>query len=340
MNKTLLALAFLCCMGTAATAQLSRADSMRNALLNDNIDTVAWVHTGTFNLGINQGFLHNWAAGGELGSLSVNSILNARLVHLNHNKVWTNTLDAAYSLFYAYSNQFVPRKIDDRLELTSKYGIQLDTSKDFFLTGLFNFRSQFTDGYDYSIPNWDAMPTSSFMSPAYLTLAIGMEYSKGTNLSLFLSPIAARYTFADRLYTTRFPEGAFGIAYGETSRFELGAYFSGRYTTEISKNVTFRTRLDLYSNYLAKDKTDTLGNVVKTDSPGNIDIFWDNFFSFKISRFFSFTFAATLVYDNDIPFMTIYVDEAGIVQQKAEPGMGLGWWQVKQILTFGFEYKF
>jgi hypothetical protein len=178
------------------------------------------------------------------------------------------------------------------------------------------------------------------MSPAYLTLGIGMEYRKGSNFTLFLSPIAARLTFVDRYYTLRNQTGAFGVEYGEKSRMELGAYFAGTYKVDINKNTFYRARVTLYSNYLAKDKTDTLGTVIKTDHPGNIDVFVDNVFSLKVSKYLNLLFNLTVIYDNDIPYEKTYVDEAGLVQQKNDPGKDLGWMQVKQTMTLGLTYKF
>lgn len=342
MKKLLLALA-----GTAsciaANAQLQQTDDVKKSLSFDNKDTVAWVKGGVFALGVNEGFLHNWAAGGEIASMTINGQFNGYLNRIYHQHLWTNNLDMTYGLFYAYSNNFVPRKLDDRVDFTSKYGVQLGKSKEerhWYLAGLFNFKSQFTKGYDYTVPNWDSFSTSKFLSPGYFIGAVGIEYRRD-NLSLFLSPVAARVTVADKYYTLMRPEGAFGIEYGKTSRFELGAYFTGRYQVEVNKKLLFKTRVDLYTNYLAKDKKDTLGNVVKKDNPGNIDILWDNFFSWKMSRHISLTLAATLIYDNDIPYQDTYTDPStGDVIKKDEPGQGLGWWQIKQIMTVGFEYRF
>ena len=326
--------------GLNAQAQIDQTDEWKKSLSTENKDTVAWVKGGVFSVGLNEGFLHNWAAGGEVVSMTINGQFNGYLNRIMHHHIWTNNLDMTYGLFYAYSNSFVPRKIDDRIDFTSKYGVQIGQNENLYLAGLFNFKSQFTKGYDYSVPNWDSFSTSEFLSPAYFTGAIGIEYRKGSNLSLFLSPLAARITVADRKYTSMKPEGAFGVQYNETTRFELGAYFSGRYQTEISKKLLFKTRVDLYANYLAKDKKDSTGMVVKKDNPGNIDILWDNFVSYKMSKHLSLTLAATFIYDNDIPYEKTYVNTAGAEIVKDEPGTGLGWWQVKQVLAIGIEYRF
>lgn len=339
MLKQLLLSGILLC-SLNAQAQIDQTDEWKKSLSTENKDTVAWVKGGVFSVGLNEGFLHNWAAGGEVVSMTINGQFNGYLNRIMHHHIWTNNLDMTYGLFYAYSNSFVPRKIDDRIDFTSKYGVQIGQNENLYLAGLFNFKSQFTKGYDYSVPNWDSFSTSEFLSPAYFTGAIGIEYRKGSNLSLFLSPLAARITVADRKYTSMKPEGAFGVQYNQTTRFELGAYFSGRYQTEINKKLLFKTRVDLYANYLAKDKKDSTGMVVKKDNPGNIDILWDNFVSYKMSKHLSLTLAATFIYDNDIPYEKTYINTAGAEIVKDEPGTGLGWWQVKQVLAIGIEYRF
>lgn len=340
MKKQLLiaALSLSACSGTFA--QLNKVDEVKKQLQTENVDTVAWVHSGVLTIGANTGFLHNWAAGGELGSLLVNGIFSGRLDRLNHRDIWSNNLDMTYGLTYNYSTAFIPRKTDDRIDFTSKYGMMLDTANNIFLTGLFNFKSQFTKGYDYSIPNWDSMSTSAFMSPAFFTTAIGFEYRKGSDISIFLSPIAARMITADKFYTLSNPEGMFGVPYGKTSVFQLGAYFSGRYTANISKKMIYKTRVDLYGNYLAKDTKDSTGKVIKKDAPTNINILFDNLFSWKVSKVVNITLGLTFMYDNNIPYSRTYTDAAGNEVPKNEPGEWLGWTQVKQVTTIGISYKF
>jgi hypothetical protein len=327
--------------GTAAHAQLSSYDdlSKKNAETK-NVDTVAWIYNGALNIGINQGILHNWAAGGELASLTVNGLFNGTLTRYNNRILWTNNLDAAYGLFYAYSNSFVPRKTDDRIDLTSKYGYRMSDSGNFYLTALFNAKTQFTKAYNYDVPEWDTFSTSKFLSPLYLTFAPGIEYRKGSQISVFFSPAAARFTFVDKYYTSRDETGAFGVENGKSMRFELGAYLSARYVKDLSKMVSFRSRLDMYSNYLAKNVKDEQGMVVRKDNPGNIDILWDNFISFKFYKYFSINFGVLAIYDNDVPYNKTYVDANGIQQEKNEPYDALGWWQIKQVMSVGFNYKF
>lgn len=344
MKKIILALGVA---GTVASSSAQNMDlnefknlSAKGAVAKTNLDTVAWIYGGTLAIGFNQGLLHNWAAGGELASLTANGAFNGHATRYKNRHILTNNLDANYGLFYAYSNRFVPRKTDDRIDLTSKYGYKLSKKTDLYFTALFNAKSQFTKAYNYDLPSWDTTSTSRFLSPLYATLAPGVEYRKGSELSVFFSPIAARFTHVSREYTERLPEGAFGVRNGHTTRFEIGAYMTARYVKDISPNISYRGRLDLYSNYLAKDAYDDAGVLVKRDNPGNIDVMWDNFLSFKFFKYFSINLGITAIYDNDVPYYK-YVDNGqGQMIPKDEPYQGLGWWQVKQTMNIGFNYKF
>ena len=343
MKKAFLLLIGGLLLGAQSQAQISDyqqfMEKSKKSTVTRNVDTVAWIYDGSLNIGVNQGILHNWAAGGELASMTVSGLFNGNLTRYKHRKVWANNLNAAYGLFYAYSNSFVPRKTDDRIDLTSRYGYQLKDSSKFFITALLNAQTQFTKGYDYEAPNWRDFSTSDFLSPLYVTLAPGIEYRDGSQFSVFYSPVALRGTFVSKYYTTKDSAGAFGVDYNKTFRFELGSYLSARYGLTVSKHFSFRTRLDLYCNYLTKD-TYLNGNLVKRDNPGNIDILWDNALTFSFAKYFAVNIGLTAIYDNDVPYVKTYTDENGVVQPKDEPFSGLGWWQVKQVMTIGFNYKF
>ncbi len=311
----------------------------KKVIASTNIDTVAWLYDGNFHLGINQALLHNWQAGGELASFTASSLFYGTLTRYNGRHLWTNNLDMAYGLLYTFSNDFVPRKIDDRIDLTSKYGYRLTDSGNLFFTTLFNARTQFTKAYNYDLTGWDTFSTSRFLSPLYATLAPGIEYRRGEEISIFFSPLASRLTYVDKYYTTKLPEGAFGVAFDKTIRFELGAYLTARYKKQITENIAYQTRLDLYSNYLAKDQ-ELNGIVVKEDNPGNIDVMWDNQLSFKFYKYFSFNIGVLAIYDNDVPYYRFVDDGTGNMIEKREPVKGLGWWQIKQMMSLGFNYKF
>src|ERR1035437_7892280 len=220
IKKLLLSLVLCQLCFHLADAQINKVDDVKKSLQTTNRDTIAWVHGGVLNIGANEGLLHNWAAGGELASLTVNGLFSGNLDNLHNRRIWSNNLDMTYGLNYNYSTGFVPHKTDDRIDFTSKYGIRIDSSKNFYFTFLFNFKSQFTKGHDHTLPHFDSVSTSKFLSPAYFTTAVGLEYRRGSDVSLFLSPIAARLTLADRYYTSMSPQGAFGVPYNKTAYFQ------------------------------------------------------------------------------------------------------------------------
>lgn len=331
IKKSLLfGVALLSCSAAIAQVEVQYFNELRKKNeKNTNLDTVATIYNGTLTLGFNQGLLHNWAAGGELISANVNALFNGSLIRYNGPLIWATNLDVAFGQFYAYSNGFVPRKTDDRVDLTSKYGLRLGKESNFYFTSLFNAKTQLSMAYNYELENWKDTPISSPFSPIYFTLAPGIEYRKGSEFTLFFSPAAMRGTMASRRYTTANPEGAFGVPYDKVFRFEIGSYLTTRYTKDITSDISYNGRFDLFSNYLATDQY-LDGVLVKEDSPSNIDIFWDNNFSYKFYKYFSINFGLLAIYDNDVPYITVEND----------PAKGLGWWQVKQYINFGFNYKF
>lgn len=333
MKKILLLLTSVCLFGSIyAQDDINQfAELKEKNDKNSNIDTVASILSGNFSLGFNQGMLHNWAAGGEIVSATINAIFNGSYIKYMKRSVWTNNLDVAYGNFYAYSNKFEPRKTDDRVDFTSKYGYRLKPEKDLYFAVLLNAKTQIGNAYDYDLPNWKDNPISSAFSPFYLTVAPGVEYRKGSEFSLFFSPAAMRTTYVNSKYTLSSPEGAFGVQNGKTTRFEVGAYLTARYSKEITKDLSYNGRFDAYSNYLAKDIYDNTNTfIVKKDSPGNIDILWDNNFSYNFLKYFSVNFGLLGIYDNDIPYK----------RNTEDPTSGLGWWQIKEYLNVGFNYKF
>ena len=152
-RKILLAFSFSI-LSQISFAQVEGTDDIKKKMTVEGKDTVAWVHGGVAAIGLNQAFLHNWAAGGEVLSMTVNGNFSGYLNRIYHRHIWANNLDMTYGMLYAYSNKFVPRKIDDRFDFTSKYGYQLDKKGKLFFAGLLNFRTQFTKGFDYSNPEW------------------------------------------------------------------------------------------------------------------------------------------------------------------------------------------
>jgi len=270
-------------------------------------DTIKWTwkRGGLVNANIAQGSLSNWAAGGDQFSLSLNTNVNYFILHKKGKISWDNSFD--FNLGFIQSSSLGSRKNDDRFDILSKYGYQLDSGK-WYLSGLANFRSQFFDGYTYS--GTKGVFSSTFLSPAYALASLGMDFKPNSKFSLFLSPVTSRWVIVANKALS--DSGSYGVPRGKHVAMEFGGFASVSYTTSFAKNVTYKGRADLFSNYRNK--------------PGNIDIFMTNSFSFKINKFLSATYNLDLIYDDDVK---LFGDD------KNSPSL-----QIKSLIGIGFLMRF
>jgi hypothetical protein len=183
--------------------------------------------------------------------------------------------------------------------------------KKFFLTALFDFRTQFAPGYNYPTTDTRAL-TSDFLAPAYALLAVGVMYKPNSNFSIFVSPITARELIVHN--DSLAAQGAFGVDTGKTSRFEFGAYASIIYNTNLSKTASYSGRLDLFSDYL--------------NNPQNVALYMTNVLNVKVSSVISMMLSVTMIYDDRIKSV------------KADGSYGGPALQLQETMGIGFAYKF
>lgn len=245
-------------------------------------DTTTWTFKrgGLLSLNLSQGSLSNWAAGGDNFSLAASSYFNYFFFFKKGRHFWDNNLDV--NLGYVQTTSLGSRKNDDRIDFLSKYGLKADSADRWYVSSLFNFRSQFFDGYTF--PGGTPTFASTILSPAYVLLSAGVEYKEGVKFSMFLSPITSRWVIV--LNQTLANQKAYGVDSGKHTINQVGAFATFNYNNEIYKNINYKGRLDLFSNY--------------KNQPQNINIFMTNQFSFKINKYFSATYSLDLIYDDNI----------------------------------------
>jgi hypothetical protein len=144
------------------------------------------------------------------------------------------------------------------------------------------------------------------MAPGYILLGVGIDYKPTTSLSLFLSPLTARWVIVRD--TALSNKGLYGVTPGKKSAFEYGAFASINFFKELSKSLTFKSRLDLFSNYRRH--------------PEKIDLFMSNVLNAKISKLLSATWGLDLIYDDDVKLFGPNGNEARL-QVKSLVGVGL-----------------
>lgn len=272
----------------------------------DDQDTTSyWEISGQASVNISQVSFSNWVGGGK------NSVSGVGRFNMNANYVkekihWENTLKSGYGLLKEGEDETV--KTDDKLELNSKLGVELK-NEHLLYSSYLNFLTQFTDGYKY--PNTTDKISGAF-SPAYLTVATGIDYQPSERFSLFLTPVSAKFTFVTDEELSA--AGAFGVEPGKKARAEMGASLKSELKTPVMKNVDLTSTLSLFSNYFHQ--------------PENIDVNWDINVNMKINDYLSANLFTNLVYDHDI---LIPIDDEGNTGRRI---------QMKQLFGVGLSYKF
>jgi hypothetical protein len=315
-NKLILIVLLLPGFYSITSGQVTEGEK---SLRTQNSDTIqGWKKGGVLSFNLAQTSLTNWASGGE-NSLAINGLFSGFANYKRGKSVWDNTIDIGYGLLKQGKDENF-RKTDDKFDFSSKYG--QEAFKNFYYAALLNFKTQMSPGYNYpDVTN----KISDLFSPAYLLLALGLDYKPNANFSAFIAPVTAKFTFVND--KTLSDAGAFGVNPGEKVKSEIGGYLKVSYAkndfkAEILRNVSFLTKIDLFSNYI--------------NNPQNIDISWETLIAFKVNKYLSVNFTTHLLYDDDI-MISFDKNENGTIESGEAVGSKV---QFKEILGVGFSYKF
>ncbi len=308
--------------GTLAFSQTDaekiREDIKKLDALHDSLMPKYWSVTSLFGLSGSQTSFVNWAAGGR-NNVAVLGFIDFSAIYQKRKVKWSNDVKLALGgMYYTDSAGKVQglQKTDDRIDLASSIGYEFKPF--WFLTAIGGFRTQFLDGF--SFPN-DSIPISRFMAPGYTSFSLGIEYSPVNYFNAYLSPVAAKMTFVNdqRLADS----GAFGVKAAELDangnilkqglrfRSEIGAYFRLRFQKEIVKNIEMKTRLELFSNYV--------------NNPQNIDVNFENIFTFKVNKWFQASLQWNVIYDDDIDIRDSKGNIGPRTQFKSVLGLGISY---------------
>jgi hypothetical protein len=272
----------------------------------DPADTIqrAWKKGGIYSLNVAEGSLSNWAAGGDDYSLSLNSLLSMYAFYKKEKRSWDNTFD--FNLGYVNTSSLGSRKNDDRVDILSKYGHALNSKLN--IATLFNLRTQLFKGYTF--PDNVKTYSSSFMAPGYVLLSLGLDYKPTKHLSIFVSPVTARLVVVSD--TALANKGLYGVTPGKKTNLEFGAFASISYFKEFNKFITYKGRLDLFSNYRR--------------NPQNVDLFLSNVLNAKLGKSFTVSWSLDLIYDDDVHLFGKNRRSAAL--------------QIKSLAGLGLQFKF
>lgn len=267
-----------------------------------------WSFDGNFQFLVNQAAFNDEWQGGGTSNYSANIVVN---YDINYNKdkyTWDTKFLGDYGINKT-KNQEYSRKTNDRLEINSTLGRQINESK-WYTSAFVNFRSQFDRGYAFGedeAGNETRELETQFMSPAFIQLGLGALWKENDDIRVNISPLTGRLITANKKFTTTpgYSDGDFfGLDEGKSTRTEFGASVNAFVKFNLMENITMGNVLGLYSNYL--------------EDPQNVDIDYTMNLVMEVNKYISANFT----------FQAIYDDNA------------VRGFQIREVLGVGFNYNF
>lgn len=285
-----------------ANNEESEAINQQTSLLNNNYfqhfsianDSVApkekyWTFGGTASLNIGQVFYQDWAAGGT-PSLSMTGLFKYSAIYKKNNTMWENTFETAYGLRHEKESRIPRKKIDDRLEFTTKGDLKM--WHNWSWSALINFKTQYDKGYNY-VGDTTSVLISECMAPAYLTTSIGWTYTK-PKWNVLISVFTGKTTIVTS--DTILALAKYGT---EKVTLGLGSYVKFSYNADIMKNVNLTAKIDLFCDYLNGNNNN---HKAYENDLSKIDVNAEIFFKMKINKYLSTVLGGQLIWDNDTRF--------------------------------------
>ena len=225
-------------------------------------------------------------------------------------------------------------KTDDKIDLTSKYGWRAKYNWSY--TAMVNFKTQFAPGYvagSKGLPDITRGKISDWLSPAYFTAALGMDYLEQRKITCFMSPFTCKGTIVKNQRLANL--GQFGvtpavfdgdgnmITPGKNLRIEYGAYLRMGFSKSWKEQYRLDSKLELFSSYL--------------NQPENIDVNFEGVLGCKINKDLGFSVIMQMLYDDDIILVKTpagFDDQGNPTAEIKGPGL-----QLREVLAIGFQYS-
>lgn len=271
-----------------------------------DIEKRHWLHIFKSGIQFSQAYISpNWYQGGNNHlALLVDLLWDVSLNQVYHpNLMFHNTVSYKLGLNSTPQDKYHKYAIsEDLFQWNLRFGIK--AFKKWFYSFTTQFKTQFLNNY----PQDSKVRTASFLSPGDLNIGLGMTYSttnKNKNLKFNASIAPVSYNLKTCIDRNVDPT-QFNIAVGKRFQNEIGSNAELTMEWKWAKNITYKSRLFLFSNY----------KYFQGD--------WENTISFNINRFLS-----TQIYIH-----ARYDTSTEISNQKWKHFM------LKEILSFGFAYAF
>lgn len=284
---------------------LPTIDMDKAIIPEENIKKIHWLHTFGTLLQFSQAYVSpNWYQGGNnYLALLFNFNWNVQLNQVYHpNLLFQSNFQYKLALSSNPKNQLHKYTIsEDALQYNLNAGVK--AWKNWFYSFNMLFKTQLLNNYEED--SWTR--TASFLSPGDLNMGIGMAYSYKNKYNTFqftatISPLSynLKTCISDKV-----DHSQFNISPNRKVKNEIGSNAEFNMTWEIHPNITYKTRVFLFSDY----------KYFLSD--------WENTFSFAINKFLSTQVYVHLRYDSS-----------------SEKNTSWKTFMMREILSFGLSYTF
>jgi Protein of unknown function (DUF3078) len=278
---------------------------------------LGWTKSGSIGINLSETGHKYWYTNPSDNLLfALNGTGTFKAYHRKGNVLWLNDFLLGYGVVSGdVTTDGDIRKNDDRLLFSTTYAPRI-LGKDLYLAFNGDLSTQISKSFDYAggkdPVSKKYQVASNFFTPGYIRLGVGILWKPNTKFRLYFSPLTANIIGKmDKEFLDR---NAFGVAAGKTINFGLGALLRADYQTMFAKNISYKTRLDLFTNYL--------------DKPiAKIDVDWLNTLGFNLTKYIGVNFNLNVRYHED--------EKAEVSQNVYGPRT-----QYINNLGVGFNYKF
>lgn len=283
----------------SAAAKAAKAISEAPVEKAQEAKPVYWTKSAKFDFGFNQTGLWNWAAGGYKTITFVGS-LDSKANYAKDLTSWNNRLQLQYGFLWSEDKSSVLQKNSDLLYLESKFAFNVGTGSKWSYTASLDFRTQFSQGFKSYDETGGVTPLSNFFAPAYLNLALGMQWKPNNWFDMNIAPLTGGIVFcSDPSFRSNYGMPRLDDGTYKGALFQFGAQLKANAKFVFNDVISFETQLVIFTDYLSHPFTWNRIN-------------WDNKFNWKLSKLFNLGLSTWLIYD---PIVTIN-DRTSLVQFK------------------------